>query len=178
MKFGDINIDFLILTENKDLRTLSIFDNSYWQHLESKTTVIDIKVPNSTQYVRNYFTKNAINNFNSVNLNINCQTNNCKGVELINLPDGVYDIKLITDGNFVEERQYFRTTKLENIFDEVIRNKADDCDTDCLDEDLLCFLFYIKSIEAYVRNCEIKKAQKFYEMAQKIVNRYECQHKH
>ena len=53
MKYNDISIDFLILSENKDLLTLSIFDTSYWQHLLEKRTVIDIIIPGSKKTLRN-----------------------------------------------------------------------------------------------------------------------------
>lgn len=170
MRYDDINIDFLVMSENKDLRFLSIFDTSYWQHLEKRRTNIEIKVPGSNKFVRNYFTKNSINNFNSVNLNLNCNTSNCGNVELISLPDGVYTIRLLTDGNFIEERNYFRTTELEHEFDKYIMSQNFDCKTDeCLMKESMYFLLYLKAIEAHTRDCNIEKAQKFYEMAEKII---------
>lgn len=178
MKYNDISIDFLILSENKDLLTLSIFDTSYWQHLLEKRTVIDIIIPGSNKAVRNYFTKNSINNFNSVNLNINCQTSNCDSVDLIPLPDGLYNIRVLTDGNFIEERNYFRTTELERQFDEYLTSLKFDCDMDeCRVKESMYFLFYLKSIEAYTRECNYDKAQLFYEMAEKLIvekNKNKC----
>lgn len=170
MKFKDINIDFLVLSENKDLRILSIFDTSSWQFLTDKRTVIDIKTPGSKTFVRNFFTKNAINNFNSVNLNINCFTNNCGDVELIPLPDGVYTIKLLTDGNFIEERQFFRTTELEHEFKNYVKSITSGCETDeCAIKESMYFLFYMEALKSYTIDCNLTMAQKYYELAEKLI---------
>ena len=50
-----------------------------------------------------------------------------------------------------------------------------DCDMDeCKVKESMYFLFYLKAIEAYVRDCNYKKAQSFYEMAEKLIDIKKC----
>jgi len=176
MRYTDIKIDFLPLYENLDPRVLSIFDVSHWQHIEEDkyAKVIDITVPNSNKPIRNYYKKNAINNFNSVNLNINCKTSNCTEVELIDLPDGLYEITVTADGGFTQTKKYFRTVLLELEFDKILLNFNIECEDTTKEnkDNFLNFLLYLKNIEAHTRYDNICAAQSYYEMCQKLINKF------
>jgi len=167
MQYGELNIDFFVLSENKSLEYLSIYDVSNWSFLADKKSIIDIQLPNSNEVVRNYYSKNAINNFNSNTLAMTC------GEELLELPDGIYTISVESEGGIRETRKYFRTTKVEHLFDKFLINNKIDCDlSDCILEEGLYFIMYLKGLEALMRKCEYDKALELYNRLLKIVD--EC----
>lgn len=106
-------IDFTVFNREGffDPYTLYIADNSAWVHLEEKPSVIEIYTPGSKAPVVNYFDKKSINNFNSIGLNLNCPTD-C-GIELQELPDGIYNITLkASPSSFFKNKKHLRTTKI------------------------------------------------------------------
>lgn len=115
----EIEIDFDVLpTDNP--KYLRIHDQSYWGMIEGKPSVIDIKTPGTDAYIRNVFKKSKIASFTSVSLNLNCPQSDCDDLELLDLPDGIYEIVLLgSPSTFKKEKFYLRTTKFDLKLDEL-----------------------------------------------------------
>lgn len=107
-----IIIDFTVFSKEGffDPYYLNIADSSYWIQLQDKPSIIEIQTPGAKAPVVNYFDKDSINKFNSFNLNFNCPT--CDNTELIELPDGIYNITLkASPSTFFKNKKHLRTTK-------------------------------------------------------------------
>ena len=64
-----INIDFQIY-DSQDPKVFIVLDTSEWAHIERKPSIIEIILPGESKPVTHYYTKNAVNILNPVNLNL------------------------------------------------------------------------------------------------------------
>ena len=118
-----VKIDFVSPGDMFDLKRLYFIDLSNWKHLKSDVDYpkyIDIKVPGSSKYVRNYFTPNTWNVYGADSLNLQ---SSAQIDELCPLPDGIYYAKVfICDGvDFSEEKMFFRYDALRHELNKKIR---------------------------------------------------------
>lgn len=110
---GQIKIDFQVF-ETGNPKIISIADLSTWLYAENKPAYISIKLPGSKKYKTLSFKKYAVNNFNSHVLGISCLKGDCTEEVYVNLPDGIYTIKVLSGYEDIEkERYYLKTDVIE-----------------------------------------------------------------
>lgn len=110
---GQINIDFQVF-ETGNAKILSIADISKWLYAENKPSYISIKLPGSSKYKTLAFKKFAINNFNSHTLGISCLKGDCTEETYVDLPDGIYTIKVLSGyEDIYKERYYLKTDVID-----------------------------------------------------------------
>ena len=119
MSKENTDIDFQVIN-TLDPRVMPIADTSEWGQIEGKASIIEVILPGEESPIINYFDKSKINIMNSSNLKLIC-TVDCAEVELINLPDGIYEITVKgSPDTFFKTRKYLRTTltqlELDKIF--------------------------------------------------------------
>lgn len=111
MNFNKINVDFQVINTD-DPKVLVIADTSEWSVIKDKPTIIEVTTPGSRRHITNYFSQGDFNILNSSTLGINCGAE-CEE-DLVELPDGVYKIKVIgSPEKFYKERYYFRNNNLK-----------------------------------------------------------------
>lgn len=110
---GEIKPDFQVI-ESGDPRILMIADTSDWVYAESKNSFFSVKLPGSIKEITYSFKKHSINSLNSHNLGISCLKGDCTEEEYVELPDGIYTIKIISGYVGIDkERYYLKTDKIE-----------------------------------------------------------------
>lgn len=110
---GQIKPDFQVI-ESGDPRILMIADTSDWKYSENKNSYFSIKLPGSSKYVTYSFKKYSVNSLNSHNLGISCLKGDCTEEVYVDLPDGIYTIKVLSGYEGIEkERYYLKTDKIE-----------------------------------------------------------------
>lgn len=106
---GQINVDFQVF-ETGNPKILSVADSSQWLYAENKPSYISIKLPGSKKYKTLSFKKYAVNNFNSHILGVSCLKGDCTEEVYVNLPDGIYTIKLLSGYEDIEKERYYLKT--------------------------------------------------------------------
>ena len=172
MRNIDIKIDFNVIETNNH-KTLLVADNSNWSVIEGEPSIIEITLPGMRNPVVNYFDKKSINNFNSVNLNLNCVDNSCDELEWTDLPDGVYTICVKgSPSKYQETKHYFRTNKARERLDLMIINSNIGCEENKVDfRDIMDIEMLIKSAEANTRFGDINSASRDYQLAVKMLDK-------
>ncbi|MCA9749284.1 MAG: hypothetical protein KC414_09265 [Romboutsia sp.] len=167
----NINIDFQVLS-TKDPRVLTIFDYSTWVHIIDKPSIVEITLPGESTPIVHYFNKKEVNAYYSTNLNINCP--NCGEDELLDLPDGIYEITVKgSPDKFYKTRKYLRTDLTQLDLDKMYINlnllcedKDEDLANKLTDIDLL-----LRAAESNVRYDNICKAQELLFKAQELIEK-------
>lgn len=108
---GQIHIDFQII-ETGNKKVLSVADSSTWLYAENKPSYISIKLPGSKKEKVFSFKKNAINNINSHLLGLSCLKGDCKEEVYVDLPDGIYNIKVLSGYEGIEKERYYLKTDI------------------------------------------------------------------
>jgi len=106
---GQIHVDFQVF-ETGNPKILSVADASVWIYAENKPSYISIRLPGSKKDKTFTFKKNAISNFNSHNLGISCLKGDCTEEVYVNLPDGIYTIKVLSGYEDIEKERYYLKT--------------------------------------------------------------------
>lgn len=106
---GTIHVDFQVF-ETGNTKIISVADSSDWLYAENKPSYISIKLPGSSKFKTLSFKKWAVNNFNSHVLGLSCLKGDCTEEEYVNLPDGIYTIKVISGYEGVEKERYYLKT--------------------------------------------------------------------
>lgn len=163
-------IDFQILRSD-DPNVIMIADASMWEHIENKPAVIEITTPGaSSADVIKYFEKNQITIFNSVNMNMSCNSGDCE--DFCPLPDGVYTIVLKgSPDSFFKQKKYLHTANTRLKLDELYVKSFSICEDankgtiKLLDE----IDFLITAAEANVRMDNINDAQYLFYKSQELI---------
>ena len=93
-----IDIDFYVVPSSP--RTLSIYDASDWSYASKKTSYIQVIPPGSKKCTTLTFRKNNINVINAKDLGLGCG----------DLPDGMYEIKVLSKFENIDETKYYLKT--------------------------------------------------------------------
>lgn len=172
MSLDKINIDFQILN-TLDPRVLLIADVSTWGQIEAKSSIVEVLLPGETTAVVLYYDKGKVNVLNSTNLRLTC-TEDCTDVELIDLPDGVYEITVKgSPDTFNKTRKYLRTTLTQLELDKIFIRLNLACgakDTNILEE-LTNIEMLLKAAEANTRADNMCEAQELLFLAQEKINK-------
>lgn len=173
MLIEKINIDYQVLS-TRDASVLSVADYSTWGQIGNKPSIIEIIMPGDKEPVVHYFNKREINIFNSVNLNINCPSGDCLEAELLDLPDGIYEITVKgSPDKFQKTRKYLRTELTQLELDKMYIGLNLLCENK--DENLLNILtdidLHIRAAESNVRYDNICKAQELLFRTQELIEK-------
>ena len=171
-------LSFHVLPDT-DCKYLSIADTSFYSSTQViSEALLQIITPFDDTPVDTMYYKNAVIVLNSNTLKIT----NVQNLEyLTELPDGLYTAKIsiCPQDRFFYEQSWYKTCLLECKFDKAfLKLKVQSCES-CFSPDKLKSLdrawIYIKSIQANVKDCNYKEADKLYKAADKILDRIlEC----
>lgn len=151
-----INIDFQIY-DSKDPKYIIVLDTSNWAHIKDKPSIIEVIPPGFTEPWVEYFNKNEVNYISSSTTGLSCF--DC-GDNLIDLPDGIYEITVKgSPEKFQCSRYYLKTTKIENELDDRLLEAYSECKS-CSEnnDDIEKVLRYKNLIE--VANAAVRKGDK------------------
>jgi len=175
MEIGKINIDFQVL-RTYDPKVILIADTSQWKHIIDAPSVIEITLPGSSVPYNFVFDKEKINILNSSIIGITCKA--CSQNDLIDLPDGIYKIKVKgSPDTFFRERYYLRTDKIQLEIDKLYASVGIDFDPSKQEfRDLLLEIdMMIKASESSIRLGDINKASMYFKCARtSLMNFNEC----
>lgn len=172
MEFREINVDFQII-HTDDPKVLVIADTSEWGVIKDKPTIIEVTVPGSRRKVTHYFQQGKINVLNSSSLGINCGAKCLE--DLIDLPDGVYKLKLIgSPEKYNKERYYFRSEKLKLELAEVYVSLGRELSQSNSKEAEILWnaQLLIEAIDAATKLGYIGEASDYYMQAKKLINNF------
>lgn len=166
-------IDFIVFTAY-DPKVLLVSDNSNWLHIENEPAIIEITFPGSTKPLVFNFQKNAVNSFNSHNLQLTCLTGNCDGEDYIDLPDGIYTITVKgSPDTFNATKYHLKTDRFQIAMDQLLVQMGFDYNPRKAPQrkkiDEVSFLK--KVAEAHIRRQDVGKAKTFFDQAQQELKR-------
>ena len=167
---SDIDLSFQVL-ETRDPKVLQVLDESVWGILSDRKAIIEITVPGRKEPNAFYIGKNMVNTFTSLTLGINCLSED-KGVEYLDLPDGVYDIRITgSPSSYTFARKYLKTDLIRREVDRLWIKADVLCEV--RDEKLIDKIteieYLLSSAEANVRLGIIEEAHKLLDRANELV---------
>lgn len=117
VNMNDIRLSFQVL-ETRDPKVLQVLDESEWGLLEDRKAVIEITTPGMSDPVTLFLGKNQVNTFTSLTLGLNCFNYDDCNVKYLDLPDGIYDIKIIgSPSTYSFSRKYLKTDLIRRRLD-------------------------------------------------------------
>ena len=97
---------------------LQVLDESEWGLLEDRKAIIEITTPGMSDPVTLFLGKNQVNTFTSLTLGLNCFNYDDCNVKYLDLPDGIYDIKIIgSPSTYNFSRKYLKTDLIRRRLD-------------------------------------------------------------
>ena len=167
-----IEIDFQIIP-TLDPRYISIADYSTWGQLENRPSIVEVIIPGEELPKVHYFKQGQLNIINSFHLGITCLSD-CGEVELVDLPDGIYNITVKgSPEEYNMTRSYLRTTLTKLELDKLYINLDFNCKQ--VNSNLLDLLteieFLLKAAESNTRFSNNCKAQELLFKAQDILEK-------
>ena len=164
-----IKLDFQVI-ETHDPKILMIADSSDWGVIEGKPSIIEIVLPGEELPVTQYFKQKKLNIFNSSNLGLSCSE--CGDSKLIELPDGIYFIKIKgSPDSYFFERSYLKTDNTRLSLDKYIMsitNKCTDYSKEVMDK-IQKAIFYLEAAESNARLENYCQSQDLLFSAQKLI---------
>jgi hypothetical protein len=166
-----INIDFQVI-DTRDPRVLMLADSSEWGQIEGQPAIIEIITPGESEPIVLNWDKKKINIFNSNNLLLTCPTGDCEPADLIDLPDGVYEITLKgSPDTFNKTRKYLKTNLAQLELDKIyitLNLNCPETDTNIL-KTIQKIELLIKAAESNVRHDNMCEAQELFFKAQEMI---------
>jgi hypothetical protein len=166
-------IDFTIL-DTYNNKTMGIADISYYSSAMISTGyTLQILVPGYEDPAELNYYPNGVTILNSNLLNI---TRVADQADLLDLPDGVYTIKMsiCPFDNFWKERTFYRTSRLECKYSQALLTLDFSQCTDCFSttkvQNLSLAKIYIEGVHANMVDCNLKKATELYQKANAILD--------
>lgn len=161
-----IRVDFDI---RSDLYNLKIIDNSCWGIAQDLPAVIEITLPGYKKPYANYFSKKDTY-YDSLTLGLVCGEDDCDNVEL---PDGIYHVLLkASPPSFRQEYYYLKTDKLQKEIDQTYLCVINDPFNSECKTLVTQAKFLLESAEMALRKDDIKMSAEYYDMAIKMVNKF------
>ena len=160
-----ILIDFEVL-ETNNTKKLLIGDSSKWDYAIELPAYIYITMPGSYKEKEFLFPKGGILTLNSVNMGVNCEvTTKCGSIEYVDLPDGVYKIKLQSGFEDIKkEKYYLKTDKLnKEIAKKLVRNM--DKGNSKFKEKVFDIWYLLEVSKAYMIEGDVPKTNRYYNEA-------------
>lgn len=176
MALNKIRVDFQVL-RTYDPKMLLLADTSEWSHIFDTPAIVEVTLPGASNPTVEYWEQGKINVLTSKHLGITCGAG-CED-ELVELPDGIYNIKLKgSPDKFNKERYYMRTEKLRLSLDKVYISFGLNLERANYQsvEKLWNAKLLIEACESHTRQGEIGMAADLYKQAKKIVDGHlECE---
>jgi hypothetical protein len=162
------NIDFLV---HSNPYWLNVLDFSYWGLIENKPSIIEVTLPGYATPVVKYFDKFKNNGFNSILLEINCESE-CGDVNLVTLPDGIYTITVKgSPSKFQKTYHYLKTDLLQMELDKILISAIDTDQYYKIDSKLIEIEFLLKGAEAHLRSDLIRVAGNMFQKAVELTEK-------
>lgn len=172
-QIGKINIAFDVFS-NSSLY-LAIMDLSEWRYSEDKPSYISITMPGSKKPKTFSFKKYKTNIFNSHNLGISCLKGDCTEETYVDLPDGIYTIKVMSGFENIDETKYYlKTDRFEIEYQKVLIAYGIN-----VDQNFINFMTKVKYIldvaKSHTMDGNFVEAHKDFQEAKKLLKRFaEC----
>lgn len=172
---GKININFQIL-EVADPFILFIADTSNWVYAEDKPAFVDIRLPASRKFNRYTWKKKHDNLFNSHNLGISCLKGDCTEESFIELPDGIYEIKLLTSyKDIYKTKIHLRTERFKIEYYKTLINLGEYKELSKKQLDSFNKIQYtLERAKAYTMEGKEREATQFFREAQEELASIKC----
>ena len=169
---GKPEILFEVLESNSP-KILLVADFSVWAHIEVKPAVIEINIPGSSEAISFNFIKKATQSFNSNNLYIGCTE--CDG-ERVDLPDGIYKIRVKgSPDTFFQERYYLKTDLLRIELDKMYIDAGFNFEkSEKKILNLSKIELYLKAAKAHTRQGDLYQANRFFTQALNLTDCRNC----
>lgn len=162
------NIDFTIMS---DPYWIKVSDFSYWGNIKDKPSIIEITIPGKEAFITKYFDKKKVNGFNSILLDINCETD-CGETELVTLPDGVYKITVKgSPSKFSKTKYYLKTDETELELAKVFSDTIDKGDYHLIENKLTEIEFLLKASSYELKLEKIRNAGIMFQKAASMVDK-------
>lgn len=117
VNMGDVRLSFQVL-ETGDPKVLQVLDESEWGMLTDRKAIIDITTPGMKEPSTFYLGKNMVNTFTSLTLGLNCFDYDGDRNQYLDLPDGIYHIKITgSPSAYNFERDYLKTDLIRRSID-------------------------------------------------------------
>lgn len=169
-----ININFNTFSNSPSY--LYVTDLSDWEYSKELTSYIQILTPGAKNPKSYTFKKYKTNVFNSHNLGLSCFTNDCKEEEYIDLPDGLYTIKVLSGYEDIDITKYYlKTDRFEVEYQKVLIKYG----TDNLDINFINYMTKIKYIlevsKAHAMDGNFVESNRYFQESKKLLKKYlEC----
>lgn len=166
-------IDFLI-TSYKDPQTIVIFDVSNWGVAKGNPAYLQVTPPGFKTPKTLNFVKQSITRLHSVNLGLSCYVEGCGEQEYKDLPDGVWEICLLSSFENLYKKRYFLKTdalrlELDKLYIKANVNYSPDNE---IVKALAQIEFLLKVAESYIKRGDHVQAKVAYDEAQQKTEKY------
>lgn len=160
----EIIIDFDILPSSP--RTIRVYDASEWSYASKKTSYIQIVPPGSIKCVTLPFKKKGINTINAKDLGLGCG----------DLPDGLYEIKVLSKLEGIEETKYYlKTDTLEyNLSKSIIKINELSTFGKKEKESVFQLKWLLEVAKSYTKEGSYQEALRAYSMAKSLSDTINC----
>lgn len=169
-----IHIDFDVLETNNPKKLMIGDTSSSWLHAEEEPAYLYITLPASKREKIFTFTKKSITVFNSNNLGLSSPNGNCRTDEYVDLPDGVYKIKLQShfEEHFVE-KYYLKTDIIEKeIAKRIVDNALNkSTNNDSFVNTIFEIEWKLKVAKSFILQCNVPMAMRYYNEAVDVYKR-------
>lgn len=169
-----IHIDFDVLETNNPKKLMIGDTSSNWLHAENEPAYLYITLPSSKKEKIFTFTKKSITVFNSNNLGFSIPNGNCKQDEYVDLPDGIYKIKLqsVFEDQY-SEKYYLKTDIIEKeIAKKIVDNALNkSTNNDHFVNGIFELEWKLKVAKSFTLECNIPMAMRYYNEAVDVFKR-------
>lgn len=171
-----INIDFDIMSTRPT--NLIVADSSEWFYAQDLPSYYLVTLPGSQKPITFPFKKQALNRLNSHLLGISCLSNDCNDEVFVDLPDGIYTIRVKSGFDKIENTKFYLKTDLfKQEFAKIMVKFGLEYNEEGKQflEEMLFIDGLIKVAESHAHEGDFVKAQRYYTQAKdKLRKRVEC----
>lgn len=169
-----IIIDFIILSGEEDPKRIFLADASNWGVAKGLPAYLQVTPPGASTPTNLTFAKEKFTILHSVNLGLSCYTSGCNEVELVDLPDGIWEFCLQSSFNGLNKKRYF-------LKDDSLRLEIDkiyirlglqyDHGSDVI-KGLRRIEHFLISAKTFIKRGDIVRAKRAYDEALKTTEKY------
>lgn len=163
-----LNIDFDVLETNNPKKLMVGDTSPNWLHAEDKPAYLYITLPGSKREHIFTFKKGGIQVYNSNNLGLSDIKDNCSGGEYVNLPDGIYKLKLQSgyEEHYVD-KYYLKTDIIEKeVAKSIVRNALNPSANNQNFRDKMFEVDWkLRVAKSFMMECNINEASTYYNEA-------------
>lgn len=163
-----LNIDFDVLETNNPKKLMVGDTSPNWLHAEDKPAYLYITLPGSKREHIFTFKKGGIQVYNSNNLGLSDVKDSCSGGEYVNLPDGIYKLKLQSgyEEHYVD-KYYLKTDIIEKeVAKSIVRNALNPSANNQNFRDKMFEVDWkLRVAKSFMMECNINEASVYYNEA-------------